>query len=210
MRIPSGAETGLKMIRGFTVAAGAITDFTVDFDLRKSVVQPPGQRTGQLTCDGQAYLLKPVLRIVDNLQVGAITGPVGADLVATACTAHPDQAGRVYMFGPYAEMDTVPAGVPDDVDGDPSTEDVAIDGPDPLDSAIVDPATHTYTFGFVQAGMKYVLAYTCDNDDSTVDADAVDTPTGADEVVTFTPATGVTTSLIQTNATTTADFPPGP
>jgi hypothetical protein len=170
-------------------------------------VQPPGQRTGQITCDGQAYLLKPVLRIVDNLQVGTITGTVDANLVSTACAAHPDQAGRVYMFGPYAETDTVPAGVPDDVDGDPEGEDVA-DGPDPLDTAIVDPATHGYTFGFVQAGMKYALAYTCDDDDSTVDADAADAPAGADEVVNFTPATGVTTVVIPANATTTVDFPP--
>jgi hypothetical protein len=208
LRIPSGAETGLKMIRGFTVAAGTTTDFTVDFNLRKSVVQPPGQKTGELTCDGQAYLLKPVLRVVDNLQVGAITGAVDTNLVATACAAHPEQAGRVYLYGPYAETDPVPAGVPDDVDGDPVGEDVATDGADPLDSAIVDPATQAYTFGFVQAGKKYVLAYACDADDATVDADAVDTPAGADEVVNFTPATGVTTAVIPAGPTTTVDFPP--
>ena len=29
--------------RGFTVGVGAITDLTIDFDLRKSIVEPPGQ-----------------------------------------------------------------------------------------------------------------------------------------------------------------------
>jgi hypothetical protein len=203
--IPSGAQTGLKMIRGFTVAAGTTTDFTIDFDLRKSVVQPPGQQTGALTCDGQAYLLKPVLRVVDNLQVGSITGSVDPALVATACAATPDEAGRVYLYGPYAETDPIPAGVPDDVDGDPAGEDAA-DGSDPLDSAIVDPATGTYTFGFVQAGSKYVLAYTCDADDATVDADAADAPAGADEVVEFTPPDPDLPVTLGVGETRTVDF----
>lgn len=185
MRIPSGSETGLKLVRGFTVAAGTLTDFTIDFDLRKSVVQPPGQQTGQMTCDGQAYLLKPVVRLVDNLQVGTIGGAVDPTLIATACAATPDKAGKVYLYGPYAANDPIPDGVPDDVDGD-SEGEAATDGPDPLDSAIVDPATGAYLFGFVQAGSKYALAYTCDEDDSMIDADAADAPAGADEVVEFT------------------------
>jgi hypothetical protein len=185
LQIPSGAETGLKMIRGLTVAAGTTTDFTIDFDLRKSVVQPPGQQTGQMTCDGQAYLLKPVVRLVDNLQVGTIGGAVDPTLIATACAATPDKAGKVYLYGPYAANDPIPDGVPDDVDGD-SEGEAATDGPDPLDSAIVDPATGAYLFGFVQAGSKYALAYTCDEDDSMIDADAADAPAGADEVVEFT------------------------
>ena len=82
LRIPSGDETGLKLIRGFTIGVGTITDFTVDFDLRQSIVQPPGQHTSVPTCDGQAFLLKPVLRVVDNLQVGTITGTVDPTLIA--------------------------------------------------------------------------------------------------------------------------------
>ena len=75
LRVPSGAETGLKLIRGFTVGAGTTTDITIDFNLRKSVVAPPGQHGGDpLVCGGQAFLLKPVLRVIDNLEVGTITG----------------------------------------------------------------------------------------------------------------------------------------
>ena len=68
MRIPSGDETGLKLIRGFTVGVGTITDFTIDFDLRKSVIRPPGQSGMTEECDGQVYMLKPVMRVVDNLR----------------------------------------------------------------------------------------------------------------------------------------------
>jgi hypothetical protein len=198
MRIPSGDETGLKMIRGFTVGVGTITDFTVDFDLRKSVVQPPGQRTDLPSCDGQAYLLKPVLRVVDSLQVGTISGTIDANLIgAGACATSSVTPGNVYLFGPYTATDPVP--VPDDVDG------IATDGADPLTTAMVDPNTHAYTIGFVPAG-NYVLAYTCDADASTVDADTdVPTPPATDEVVTFTPAAG-TQATVMANQTTTVDF----
>ena len=207
LEIPSGAQTGLKMIRGFTVASGALTDFTIDFDLRKSVVAPPGQQTGEpLTCDGQAYFLKPVLRVVDNLQVGSITGVVDPALVAAACEADPadpNKAGNVYLFGPYEAAEQVPANVPDDVDG------AEADGADPIDTAIVDPATGAYTFGFVEADKKYALAYTCDEDASDVDADLANTPSAeADEVVTFTPPTPDEPALVTTNQTTQVNFSP--
>jgi hypothetical protein len=32
--VPSGSETGLKLVRGFTVAVGGANNFTIDFDLR--------------------------------------------------------------------------------------------------------------------------------------------------------------------------------
>lgn len=65
LTIPSGAETGLKLVRGFTVAAGGVVNFTIDFDLRRSVFLANGQ-----------YFLKPVLRITDNVDVGRISGTV--------------------------------------------------------------------------------------------------------------------------------------
>jgi hypothetical protein len=43
LRIPSGAETGLKLVRGFTMPAGGRADFTIDFVLDKSILTPPGQ-----------------------------------------------------------------------------------------------------------------------------------------------------------------------
>jgi len=50
MRIPSGDQTGLKLIHGFTIGGGTTTDFTIDFYLRKSIVAPPGQTTIVDTC----------------------------------------------------------------------------------------------------------------------------------------------------------------
>ena len=189
MRIPSGDETGLKLIRGFTVGVGTITDFTIDFDLRKSVVRPPGQQGMTEICDGQAYFLKPVLRLVDNLEVGSISGTIDPTLVSqqrgTDSTVSQVAPGNVYVFGPYATGTTAP--VPDDVDG------IAADGADPIAWAMVkldSSSNNAYTIGFAPAG-NYVLAYTGSLDQPDVDANAADTPTGADEVVTFTPAAGL-------------------
>jgi len=201
LQIPSGDERGLQMIRGFTIGAGTTTDFTVDFDLRKSVLRPPGQTTEVPVCDGQAYVLKPVLRVVDNLEVGTITGAVDATFITGQCesTTSGVYPGNVYLFGPVT--DTEP-GTPDDYDG--IWDDV--NGSDALTSAMVDPDTFSYTIGFVPAG-NYRLAYTCDDDDAEVDANEANLPENADEVVTFTPADGVEVA-VTAEQTATVDFPP--
>jgi hypothetical protein len=199
LRIPSGDETGLKLIRGFTIGAGTTTDLTVDFDLRKSVVQPPGQRTSVPVCDGQAFLLKPVLRVVDSLQVGTITGTVDPTLIVQVCPA--GELGNVYLFGPYTDSDPVP--VPDDVD------DNDADGSSPITTAMValdESSNAAYTIGFVPTG-NYLAAYTCDADAPDVDADLADSPAGADEVVDFTPPAGVPVTVV-VDQVATVDFPP--
>lgn len=198
LRVPSGAETGLKINTAFTVGVGAITDLTVDFDLRKSIVEPPGQTSDPATCGGQAYLLKPVLRVVDNLQVGTIAGKVD-QLPGDCVSGTSPYPGNVYLFGPYT--DVVPA--VDDYDG------IDTDGADPITSAKVDATTFEYTIGFVPAG-KYVIAYTCSPDSTQVDADTdVGTPEVPDEIVTFTPDPGLQVEVAP-NATTTVNFPPVP
>lgn len=203
MRIPSGAETGLKLVRGFTVGVGTTTDMTIDFDVRKSLVAPPGQRSSLETCT-QGYLLKPVLRVADMLEVGSVTGRVDAALMANrACTApESNNAGVVYLFGPYT---TEPAPLADDLDG------VAADGADPIATANVDKATFQYTIGFVPRG-KYVVAYSCDRDDPTVDADtdqAATPPPAVDEVVNFAPPAGAAI-VVSAGQATIANFASAP
>jgi hypothetical protein len=66
LTIPSGMQSGLKLNRGFDVPAGGSADFTIDFDLHKSV---------HMTGSG-SYMLRPTLRMVDNIMVGSISGTV--------------------------------------------------------------------------------------------------------------------------------------
>lgn len=184
MRIPSGAESGLKINRPFSV--GEVADYTIDFDLRKSVVAPPGQ-TAPDTCDGtnQVYMLRPSLRMIDNVQVGAIGGTISTPTIQAQCVLPQGQTppapypGNVYLFGPVATGVDI---VPDDYDGIENDNN----GADPVASAKVSPDTFTYTLGFVPPG-NYEVVYTCDNDDPSLDADATPAP----EVVDLVPAAGV-------------------
>jgi hypothetical protein len=167
LRVPSGSESGLKLIRGFTVAAGSVSNFTIDFDLRKSVIAPPGQSPN--------YILKPVLRIVDNLRVGALAGTVDAAWVPAGCTP------QVYLF-------TGANVAPDDLDSaaDPDV-DPFISVPADLDIA---SGEWRFRIAFLEAG-DYTAAFTCDA--------ALDTPEG-EEVLVFQGARNVTVAANQTTA----------
>lgn len=132
--VPSGAESGLKLNRPFTIAAGSRTDFTIDFDLRKSVHKP--------SAANQDYKLRPTLRVVNNLEIGTISGTVAADTLTNNNCA---EGTAVYLFdGLDAEAD--------DIDGL---------GVEPVTTANVDVATGAYEIGFVQAGLDYSVALTC-------------------------------------------------
>jgi hypothetical protein len=86
--------------------------------------------------------------------------------------------------------------VPDDYDGldnDPN-------GADAITSAMVSKDDFSYTIGFVPVG-NYVVAYTCDLDDTALDADAQPTP----ETVRFSPSEG-TAVTVTVNQTTVVKF----
>ncbi|MBM4225352.1 MAG: DUF4382 domain-containing protein, partial [Gammaproteobacteria bacterium] len=145
--IPSGAETGLKLSKPFVVAQRATTRLMIDFDLRKSVVAPPGQSPN--------WILKPSLRLVDLLEVGALKGTV--DIAALALAQQTTVANckpGVYVY----EGSSV---TPDDMDG------VATDGVDPLIYQPLTPAAPgapvNHSFQFPAAG-DYTVAATCQAD----------------------------------------------
>jgi hypothetical protein len=170
--VPSGSESGLKLIRGFTVAQGSASNFTIDFDLRKSVIAPPGQAPN--------YLLKPVLRMVDNLLVGTIAGTVATALVPEGCTP------QVYVF-------TGTGVVPDDLDAAVAPDvDPLVSVPVSLDTVTGE---YRYRAAFLEAG-NYTVSFTCDGED--------DTPEG-EEVLLFSGTRDVTVS---SNQTATINFAP--
>lgn len=144
--VPSGAETGLKLVSGFTVPANGSADFTAEFDLMKSITAPPG-----LDPD---VILKPTIRLVNNVDTGTLTGQVAAEL-ATADACEP----AVYVFD-------------DGVTPNPIDDGDAADPEDPVATAmveeLVDDASgateHHYTVGFLLAG-DYEAAFTCDGEE---------------------------------------------
>lgn len=165
--IPSGAESGLKLNRAFSIAAGGVTRLVADFDLRKSIIAPPGQDPN--------YVLKPVLRLMDELETGTLTGTVNlraltdAQLGAEPVKPIGDCQAGVYVF----EQTTAgsPA-TPDDMDRDLAGDDDG--GGDPVVYFPVawDGVNDSTTFGveFLATG-RYTVSATCDYDvDASPDA----------------------------------------
>lgn len=135
--IPSGAQTGLKLVTGFTVPGSGVVDYTIDFDLRQSITCPPGQ--------APACILKPVERLVDNTTVGNIQGQI-LSTVPGNCSP------GVYL---YAGLVTRPE--------DNNTSAPATDLNQPLASKVpiaTSSPAYYYQFTFLAPG-TYTVAFTC-------------------------------------------------
>ena len=152
LSIPSGNQTGLKLVSGFTIAQGSIKRLVIDFDLRKSVLAPPGINP--------LYVLKPTLRLIDQQDSATIVGDVNLELLGSEQGVSPC-VGGVYLFNGAGAT-------PDDQDGDDT------DGADPVvyNSLEVDllegGPIASYTIPFVDAGdggsADYTVAFTCNFD----------------------------------------------
>ena len=154
LAVPSGAQTGLKLVSGFTVPAGGTSNFTIDFDARKSIVNPQGQSLGD-------YLLKPALRLVDNTEVGRISGDVDyAAINSGSGYAACDYEGSVYIFeGEVAQADLNDLNV-NETQGQPL---MAV--PVVLEEGA---SLYSYTAAFLLEG-TYTLSYSCQLDDNETD-----------------------------------------
>ena len=146
--IPSGAETGLKIVSGMTVTANGVSNYMLDFDARKSVTAPPGLPSPADLC-AQDYLLKPAVRIVDETEAGSIAGTVNPDLLADDSCRDVDNL-NVYVFENFDSLARA-----DDYDGDG----------DPITSAMVEwnGTDYAYEVGYLLAG-GYKLGLTCTAD----------------------------------------------
>jgi hypothetical protein len=71
--VPSGAQSGLKLIGDFDVNEGSMTDVGLDFDAARSI-----HETGNGT-----WMLRPVVRVMPMLSGGSITGRVVPDSTAS-------------------------------------------------------------------------------------------------------------------------------
>ncbi|HEV2110790.1 MAG TPA: DUF4382 domain-containing protein [Gammaproteobacteria bacterium] len=159
LTIPSGDETGLKLVRGFTVAAGGVVNFTIDFDLRKSIILANGQ-----------YILKPVLRIVNNVDVGRINGSVANTfMIGTTSITDPAcmPAAYIYAGANVPPVDINPSAVVQPV----ATASVKLDD---------DSGSYRYSAGFLAPG-AYTVALVCAAGDNpaTVDSLTFSTPKNA-------------------------------
>jgi hypothetical protein len=184
LRVPSGDESGLKMNRGFTLPAEGSVALTVDFDLRKSIHAPPGQQGSGMNCT-QGYLMRPVLRLVQDSEAGAIAGTV--DL---SRRSSPACARMVYVFADG--QNPANSTTPDDYDGL---------GAEPLVMVPADEVSGAYKAAFLPSG-NYTVAYTCSVDEPGVD-DSLDVPP-------FSFGSDKQGATVQPNLITTVNFGPLP
>ncbi len=84
LRIPSGSQTGIKLVGGFQVLPGGITELVLDFDVGLSLQVLPGSHKYQLT---------PVVRLYPTAGTGSITGSVGLPGPLVQVTAYPEGGG---------------------------------------------------------------------------------------------------------------------
>lgn len=67
LKTPSGQQSGVKLMVNQTLEQGIAYDFTLDFDVDKSIVK--AGNSGQ-------YILKPVMRVFATVSLGVIKGAV--------------------------------------------------------------------------------------------------------------------------------------
>jgi hypothetical protein len=151
LNVPSGSETGLKLVSGFDVPGSGVVDYTIDFDLRQAITCPPGQAPN--------CTLKPAMRLVEDNSVGNIAGTIDASL-----TSPQGCSPAVYLYTGNA--------TPEDYNstaqsGDPNQ---------PIASKLPDTSANpiTYQFTFLAPG-TYTVAYTCQGaNDNPDQADSIE------------------------------------
>ncbi len=175
LEIPSGEQSGFKPKGEVTITAGGTSSVTVEFDLRKNMVDP--QNLNDI-----AYKLKPTgLRLVDNADVGTITGTVASELLDPPCSL---ATAAVYL---YERVDEVDSFVPDDIHPQNEAYVTSV----PVLAQAGGEMTYGYTIGFVPTG-TYAVALTCEAD--------LDHPETNEDLIFVTEADGVVVETQETTA----------
>lgn len=153
----------LKLL-GPTLSAGGTFSYTLEFDLRKAVVNNKA---------GQNYQLKPTgLRLVDTSQIGHLKGTVSETLLinnqlSNQCAVAPaDKTKPVGVVYLYKGADLAPATLAD-YGGTQANQPYA-SAPVLFDGA----ASYNYEIGFIDAG-TYTAAFSCNTVDDPEQADVV-------------------------------------
>jgi len=144
-------QSGLKLNRPFSIAADGVVDYTIDFDLRKSITDPVGQ-------DG--YKLRPTLRILETEVASAQFSGTVTDDQSTAGEPVDPTSCAVYIYEGTGIT-------PDDIcildNGNPCPSS----GIQPYTAADLKPTAnpdeYSYLSGYVKEG-SYTLALACDED----------------------------------------------
>jgi hypothetical protein len=173
LTIPSGAETGLKIVSGFTMPVNGAIHLIVDFNVDSSIVPIP---------NSTSWHLKPTLRVLQTDTVGSIMGVISstamqaAKFSKTACSA--TNLPTVYIYSTQSATTNV---TPDDIftGVEEATET-------PVQPIVTQLTTYNTADGSASFNIQwlasdsgyneYTVAFTCDPDDPSVDESAIVPP----------------------------------
>lgn len=178
----------VQLVSGFVVPVDGEVNFTLDVDLRRAITKPANK---------DYYLLRPAIRMVDNSEVGAISGTIDASLIEDeSCTSVMEadslEGNVVYLYnGENAESGDIyldAQGEPADSNNPVTTANVSYNG---------DTSSYQFEIGFVPAG-DYTVAFTCQG---------LDDDPETDQTLVFPAQTNVTVNVGETSP---ADLPATP
>ncbi len=124
--VPSGGQSGYKAKGNFDITAGGVVALTLDFDVRKAVVE---------SGNSGKFILKPNIRLIANQDVGMITGNFdqeGADFEKVIVFAYQNDA--------FTEAETA----------EPSDEEVRFSNA--VSSSMLDEEG-AFTLAFMESGI---------------------------------------------------------
>ncbi len=157
--IPSGAQTGLKIKGEIVIPNNGEAAFTIDFDVRKSIVVQGNQQ----------YKLKPVLHLTLDALTGHISGNVATTLLTsntslwTCSDEDPDSYNAVYVFSGLSatpiDINTL------EVDREPVATSLV--------TYNTTSAAYEFEVGYLAAG-DYTLAFTCHADAENIEVSGDD------------------------------------
>jgi hypothetical protein len=152
--IPNGSTVGLKVRQKFTIPNNRQMNFTVDFDLRKSVKR--NRSNGR-------YRLKPKMRFAVDTDVGLIRGAVAPILlIDPSCSdVDVDTHNAVYVYNGHNL-------IPDDIN------ELSLLNVEPTTTTTINynPVNGLYLYeaAFLPAG-DYTVAFTCNSNLEDLEAD---------------------------------------
>ncbi|MGE5626375.1 MAG: DUF4382 domain-containing protein [Bacillota bacterium] len=157
--IPSGDQTGLKLVSGFSIASDEQAVFSVDFDLRRSITLASG-----------TYDFMPAMRLVDDSTAGSIEGFMSPTLkIGGVSIADPACQPAAYI---YSGLNVTPVDIN-------STSAVQ---PYQTADVFLDPVSGNFHYGsdYIPPG-NYTVALVCaaGDDPSTADTLSFTAPKNA-------------------------------
>jgi hypothetical protein len=164
MKCPSCTQSGFKLNRPFTIDDTGWIDFTIDFDLRKSITlsQPNKPRADF------HYILRPTLRILDTTLASSYIHGIVTDQRSEPVNPATPDACWVYVYDGDAASIT-----PDDICLDPDTSICPLTNRPLLETPVLFDSIsgdYTYNTGFIYPGL-YTVALVCEADDPDADDD---------------------------------------